>query len=196
MENDNIYEKYAEISGTNLSHDKLKKFLEVAYNLRRAFNEGKEISPEELAESKVFLAMLLEYLINHRDGLFIDIALLQFIEEVLGIQHKKEKEETREQKEEKRLKEEYKKHRYRMAMYEIYKVINPNRLAGETELDNFINNLRTRGLHVARQYQRGGEVEKLFTPQEIENIASYKHVFQQLLQDMGAIGHGKGMDHS
>lgn len=196
MKNDNIYEKYIEEGGNNLSHDKLKKFLEVAYNLRRAFNEGKEIAPEELAEAKVFLAMLLEYLINHKDSPFLDVALLRFIEEVLGIRHKaKTKEEMREEKEEKRLKEEYKKHRYRMAMYEIYKVINPNRLAGETELDNFINNLRTRGLDVAQQYQRGNNFEKLFTKQEIENIASYKHVFQQLLQDMGAIGYGKGIDH-
>lgn len=37
-------------------------------------------------------------------------------------------------------------------IYEIYKITNPHQLAGETELDNFINNTLTRGTEFAKKF--------------------------------------------
>ena len=179
-------------SGLNdrITQSKLEKLLEIAYNLRRAFAEGQEIDEKELSEAKVFLAMLLEYLIKNRNNPNIDVSLIAFLEKVLGIKRSKERDEPdHQEKEAKRLQNEYFKHRQRMVMYEIYKIINPNQLAGETRFDNFINNLVTRGLHVAKQYN-GKEYQKIFTNQEIENIASYSNIFKELLKESGARARG------
>lgn len=180
-------------SGLNekISQSKLNKLLEIAYNLRRAFAEGKEIEEKELAEAKVFLAMLLEYLIKNRDNPNVDVSLIEFLEKVLGVKRSKDKvkEPSLQEKEAKRVMDEYKKHRQRMVMYEIYKVINPNQLAGETKFENFLNNLVTRGLHVARQYN-GKEYENMFTTKEIENIASYGNIFKELIKETGTRGKG------
>jgi hypothetical protein len=47
----------------------------------------------------------------------------------------------------------------RFAIYEIYKMINPRRIAGETAKDNFISNVFLYGLKVAMRYD-GGSTER------------------------------------
>ncbi|MGV2431886.1 MAG UNVERIFIED_CONTAM: DUF5394 family protein [Rickettsiaceae bacterium] len=43
----------------------------------------------------------------------------------------------------------------RFAIYEIYKMMNPRRIAGETAKDNFISNVFLYGLKVAMRYEGG-----------------------------------------
>lgn len=178
MENENFLKDNGEVSEVQL-----KKLIEIARNLRQVFKEKLLIDEKKLAEAKQFLAMVLKHLIKNRHKTEIDLTLIEFIEEVLGIKKEKLKEEENyQEKENKRVKEEFKKHRYRMAMYEIYKVLNPAQLAGETKLDNFLNNLMTRGLAVAQKYQ-GGEFTKLFSAKDMEYISSYRHIIKEMLHE-------------
>lgn len=180
MENENFFTEslYYKIK---ISHAQLEKLIEIAYNLKQAFHEKQMIGEKALNEAKQFLAMLLEYLIKNRDTTKVDPTLIGFIEEVLGIKKKKKKKKFQEEEKD-RLEERFFKHRYRMAMYEIYKIVNPSQLAGETGFENFMNNLMTKGLVVARKHQ-GGNFAKLFTPKEIDNIVSYKYVIKHILKE-------------
>lgn len=50
------------------------------------------------------------------------------------------------------------------AVYEVYKVMNPRRIAGETRRDNFAHNVVVRGLESAKHYTGG-------TSKEVENYS-------------------------
>lgn len=45
----------------------------------------------------------------------------------------------------------------KFAMYEIYKVMNPHRIAGETKRENFVNNYITGGLRKAIRFEGGSK---------------------------------------
>lgn len=47
----------------------------------------------------------------------------------------------------------------RMAIYELHKIMNPRQLAGETRLENFINNMIVGGLELAMKYEGGTKKE-------------------------------------
>ena len=53
------------------------------------------------------------------------------------------------------LKNEMKRH----AIYEVYKMTNPRRIAGETRKDNFVGNYVTKGEKVARKHEGGSKEE-------------------------------------
>ena len=59
--------------------------------------------------------------------------------------------------------------RLRAAIYEIYKLTNPNRLAGETAMENFIKNVKTRGVEFAMKYD-GHEMASKFTKTELKTF--------------------------
>lgn len=48
---------------------------------------------------------------------------------------------------------------HRFAVYELYKMANPRRIAGETRETNFVGNVLTKGLKVARKYSGGSDEE-------------------------------------
>lgn len=53
----------------------------------------------------------------------------------------------------------------RFVIYEIYKMINPRRIAGQTRLGNFISNFILRGEKVAKKFEGGTEQElKKYNP--------------------------------
>ncbi len=56
----------------------------------------------------------------------------------------------------------------RFAVYEIYKVMNPHRIAGETKKENFVNNFVTGGIRKAMRYD-AKELQKA-SPQEIKQL--------------------------
>ena len=58
-----------------------------------------------------------------------------------------------------------------MAIYEIYKAMNPNRLAGETQLENFINNVQVHGIKTALQNE-GKEYAKEISTTELGTLQS------------------------
>ena len=57
------------------------------------------------------------------------------------------------------------------AVYEIYKVMNPRRIAGETRRDNFVHNVAERGLNVAKHYTGGSKEEiKSYSPKFLKKL--------------------------
>jgi hypothetical protein len=166
------------------------KLLQIAYNLKRAFQSKQGMSRETIEQHIPMMAMLFEYIVRKLDKNSLDVELLRFLEEFLGIKFKekeKDKDEEKEHEEEEELSKEEKDRRFRLAMYEIYKLMNPRQLAGETALDNFINNVRTRGVGEALKYE-GSEYATEFKLSELQNLESHKFAFNQELRDNGARG--------
>lgn len=59
----------------------------------------------------------------------------------------------------------------KFAIYEIYKVMNPHRIAGETRRENFINNYITGGMRKAVRFAGGSKKEmKSYSAQMIKNL--------------------------
>lgn len=171
----------------------LSEAIEIARKLQSSSSEG-HFSEQDLIQHKKIFAKLLEYLILNQDNPNIDISLIQFLERALGITKSKEKDKNKEHEEEKEeeLSEEQKRLRYQQIMYEAYKILNPERIAGETSLENFISNVITRGIEVAREYD-GAQYEKDFSKKEIDNLDSYKESFVDKLKSSGNKGFGRGL---
>ena len=171
----------------------LSEAIEIARKLQTD-SSNSNFSAKDLNQHKNILAKLLEYLILNQDNPNIDISLIQFLERALGITKSKDKDKKKEQEEEKEeeLSEEQKKIRYQQIMYEAYKILNPERIAGETSLENFISNVITRGIEVAREYD-GAQYEKDFSKKEIDNLDSYKESFVDKLKSSGHEGFGRGL---
>ena len=108
----------------------------------------------------------------------------------IKVNDKEKKEEEIEKEEE--LTEEQKQIRLRQIIYEVYKIINPERLAGETSLENFISNVITRGIEVAMEYD-GSQYAKKFTEEELNNLESHKTSFVTKLKSEGHKGSGRGL---
>lgn len=59
----------------------------------------------------------------------------------------------------------------RFIIYEIYKILTPRRIAGQTKLDNFIANFILRGEKVARKFEGGSDADiKKYSPQLIKKL--------------------------
>lgn len=66
------------------------------------------------------------------------------------------------------------------AVYEIYKVMNPKRIAGETRKENFAHNVIERGLESAKHYAGGTkhEIEK-YSPQFVKKLENAHTTFKR-----------------
>ena len=175
----------------DLDQETLDRAIEIVRKLQAKMESGIGISKEDLHQHKDILTKLLEYLILNYNNPDIDVSLIDFLAKALGINIAKEKDKEREEKEEE-LSEEQKKIRHRQIMYEAYKILNPHRIAGETSLENFISNVLTRGIEVARKYE-GAKYEDHFTKKELNDLESYKESFVKKLRSSGHKGHGRGL---
>jgi hypothetical protein len=63
----------------------------------------------------------------------------------------------------------------RFVIYEIYKVLNPHRIAGETKRDNFVNNYISGGIRKAMRYSP--EEFKKSTPQNLRALGKGRKSF-------------------
>jgi hypothetical protein len=73
----------------------------------------------------------------------------------------------------------------RFAVYELYKFVNPRRIAGETRRENFIHNMVLGGMERASRFEGGTKAEiKSYSPQFIKNLEKQHKEF--------AKGGGKG----
>lgn len=89
------------------------------------------------------------------------------------------------------LSEEEKQRRHRLMIYEVYKVLNPRQLAGETSIENFINNVIVRGLDEALKYA-GYQHSKHFSVDDIEALESHSRLFVDALKREGHHSSGRG----
>jgi hypothetical protein len=178
----------------SINPEDLRKLLAVAYDLREALAAGDKEKLRSLEKSRTLLMTLLEYLILNEDNPNLDTSLIATLLKFLGIDIKKQKHEENERQEEQEefLSEEEKKHRLRLIFYEVYKILNPERLAGETPLQNFINNVKTRGIEVALKYE-GAEVAQQFDSKELERLEAGKGKFVEKLEKEGFKGFGSGI---
>lgn len=178
----------------SLSSEELLQLLEIARVLRMAMERNDQEKLKELEHSRPMLLMLLEYLIINSDNPNIDQSMILLLERFLGINlnKSKDKDEELEEEKEEELSEEEKKRRMQIMMYEVYKTLNPHQIAGETAIQNFIDNVRTRGIKVAMQHE-GKEFANQFRPGDLKNLESYKHSFVNALAKEGHKGGGKGL---
>ncbi|MBN9542218.1 MAG: DUF5394 family protein [Alphaproteobacteria bacterium] len=95
-------------------------------------------------------------------------------------------------KEQKRASKEHKKHLLEMAIYEFYKFIHPQAIAGETALENFINNMVIGGLQYAMKHEaKTQNIDKSFA-KDMDNL--HKDYHRQLDQhNTSKGGQGLGM---
>ena len=163
----------------------LAEAIEIARNLQ-ANSSDNSVASKDLTNHKSILSKLLEYLILNQDNPNMDLSLILFLEKALGVTKSKKKEKDKEQEEEKEeeLYEEQKKVRYKQIMYEAYKILNPERIAGETSLENFLSNVITRCIEVAREYD-GAQYEHGFSKKELNDLDSYKESFVDKLKSSG-----------
>lgn len=145
-----------------------------------------------LQKRKTLLAKLLQYLIANPQLAVTHKSLIAAIRLILGIKIEQEHEDTIEAEKEAGLSLAERKRRYELAVYELYKIINPRQLAGETALDNFLNNVAMRGLEVARYYQ-GNQFAMQFNAGDLVKLASYRHNLVVILAEEGVKSFGRGM---
>lgn len=65
----------------------------------------------------------------------------------------------------------------RFAVYEVYKIMNPRRISGETSKDNFVSNFVTGGIRRAMKYE-SKELQKA-SPQEIKQLSKAHGAFKK-----------------
>lgn len=179
---------------TELTPDELTKLMKLAYELKNAMEVGDKTKLDFLSTMRPLLLVMLEYLILNMDKPELDISLIPLLAKFLGIELSKEKEDEFEKAEEERLSEEEKKRRHRLVVYEIYKMMNPRQIAGETKLDNFINNVKTKGIKTAMLYE-GSEYSKYFKKEDIKALEALGSEFKDILSKAGityTAGQGRG----
>ncbi len=171
---------------TRLPAKDLAQLMAIAQELKKAMESGDEQKVKSLEQNKHLLLTLLEYLILNIDRADIDPALIAILQRFLGIDFGKDKKERDEEEllEYEEMSKEQKEHIHRIMVYEIYKTLNPNQLAGETALENFISNVRRYGIAEAMQHE-GKEFANQFNKKDLENIESHRFSFVDHLKNAG-----------
>lgn len=175
-----------------LSAEDLLALLNVAYQLQKALAHGDTEVAEQLAKRREELLQLLEYMVANIDNPNIDRSLLPMLQQMLGIDVRDVAKELAERDEEDQEKTKEEIERINKVMiYEIYKIVNPHQLAGETSMENFISNVKTRGIKEAMKYE-GAEHAKDFHKDDLKNLEGYRHSALDAIHKAGSRGGGLG----
>lgn len=193
----------------NISAKDLMEVLELGHKLQSAIKGNRQDDIEHILNDKEKVLDMLAYIMANLDNPNLDQEMFFLILKFFGIDPEKEKEKKRKldksKKEDNNLEfdengelankaipKELRAHLFRMLCYEIYKVLNPRQLAGETALDNFINNVMTRGVDVAMQYEGNSYAKEILkeSPDALKNLESGKHEFVASLAKRGFHGGG------
>ena len=175
----------------NLSSEDLKKILDIAYSLKNAVGSKKYHEIDQHQRS--MLIYILGYLLANINNPQIDKDLLEFLLNICGYNITKDKDkELEEEEKEQELEEKDKERRNRLAAYEVYKILNPHQLAGETALENFVNNMVTRGIKVALKYE-GKQFAESFEKSDLAKLESHKTNFVNSIKNEGFKGGGAGL---
>jgi transcriptional regulator with XRE-family HTH domain len=176
-----------------MSQEDFLELMKIVDRIRRANEQNDVEELKNLSRYKEILMMLLEYLILNEDNLSVDPEIIKILLKFLGLDRKKAREmDELEEEREEELDEEQKKNVLRFIIYEIYKILNPHRIAGETALENFVNNVRTRGVKVAMR-EEGHEYARKFNSRDLENLESHRFGFVASLEKAGFKGGGRGL---
>jgi hypothetical protein len=184
----------------NMDAESIQEALTIAKELKEAVEKNDQQKIKELQSSKAILLMLLEYLIRSSSNPSIDPNIIITICNFLGINiSEEEKKETgieeEQEKEEEQPEKERKEHLYRVACYELYKLVNPNKLAGETDMSNFLNNAQRVGIREALKYA-DPELSRQITKQAHvieEPKAAAKESFVDQIEKTGKGGPVRGL---
>jgi hypothetical protein len=90
-------------------------------------------------------------------------------------------------------------HLRQLLFYEIYKFMNPNQIAGETRLDNFLHNLLRGGMQLAERYTSQEEIkhyEQILGASFLEHMQGQHELFTQsptAYANRGGQASGRGM---
>lgn len=147
-------------------------------------NKNKKVTEEDSDDLKMVLMRLLEHLIATKDILELD-KLIKIILALL----KMRKNSTKKEEE---LSGEELKTQTRFVIYEIYKMLNPSRIAGETEIQNFIDNVMIRGVEAALYYDRRN-ISRGFSKEELKILGQHSKTALRRINAFGSRGWGKGM---
>lgn len=178
-----------------LSSANLLQALGITKRLMIALYRQKDELQKEIDKHRETIEKLLVYLALELDNPNLDLALLEFLCRLLDInvQKLRKKKEGLEEEQEQEMTEEERKNHIRWIIYEAYKIINPNRIAGETDLENFINNVKTRGLEEARKYTNHAvNYEKSLGTKFLGELNKEKSSFVEMLKEQGFQGQGRG----
>ncbi|MFV9991397.1 MAG: DUF5394 family protein [Candidatus Midichloria sp.] len=147
-------------------------------------NKNKKVTEEDSDDLKMVLMRLLEHLIATKDILELD-KLIKIILALLKMM----KDSTKKVEE---LSGEELKTQTRFLIYEIYKMLNPSRIAGETEIQNFIDNVMIRGVEAALYYDRRN-ISRGFSKEELKILGQHSKTALRRINAFGSRGWGKGM---
>lgn len=169
---------------SNENRNQASYAIKECYNIiSNIVNKNKKVSEEDSDDLKMVLMRLLEHLITTKDSLELD-KLIKIILALLKIRKNSTKEEE--------LSEEKLKTQTRFVIYEIYKMLNPSRIAGETEIQNFIDNVMIRGVEAALYYDRRN-ISRGFSKEELKILEQHSKTALRRINVFGSRGWGKGM---
>lgn len=175
------------------NEEQMNAYIQRLEEFRLTMSPEGEMDVTQLDEIKDILIALVAFTQNNT----IDPRLLAIFIVLLGrilqqIGERKQEEEIEKEWEE--LSEKEKQVQMRFVIYEIYKLLNPRQIAGETELENFINNVKARGIEVALEYASDSILQKFQKSGiDIAAIESDKALFVEALAKGGHKGGGRGL---
>jgi len=153
-------------------------------------NKDRKILEEEADDLKMILMKVFEHLITTENKLEIE-ELIKLI--IAFIQNMKKAKKEKEVFSNEELSKQESEIQLRFVIYEVYKMLNPNRLAGETEIENFLSNVMTRGIEAALYYEKKG-ISKAFDQKELSILSKNSNSWvTRTISEFGSKGYGKGM---
>ncbi|MFI4983601.1 MAG: DUF5394 family protein [Rickettsiales bacterium] len=194
-QNSNVFQNRFDKSASASPANDLANLFELADQLKKAISANDQDKIKSFESSKQFLSVLLEYLILNMDSMHFDQSLIAFLQRFLGLEEKKDKEGDKEEEKEDQpwsgLDEKEKRRRINFWVYAMYKALSPNRLAGETALENFVSNVKTRGVKVALDYDTSS-IAKKFEKKDLAKLELGQASFVGALKSAGERGGGLG----
>jgi hypothetical protein len=145
----------------NYQKDSIDKIIENLFRIMMEILSSKDqdfvtIDMLDERQKKLLMAELKEIIISFTKSStenIVDILIQRFLQSYSNnVKKLKEEDHFRlSEKDKKQIKEEL----LKMAIYEEYKALNPKRIAGETSVENFLNNMIIGGIEHASKYEGG-----------------------------------------
>ena len=172
-------------NGPKTIEESMKMIEEVT---KRLNSGGAAPSQEEMEELKKILMQLLEHLLVNSDDKDVDklISILVIFLQLIKSKDKTEEQELEKDEEQKKLDKNQAEVQKRFIIYEIYKIINPHQIAGETAIANFINNVMLRGIKEAFKYDP--KIASELSHKDIKKLEGFQGILANSMRDSNKSG--------